>query len=114
MQLGDGKVYNWKYVETRRTNKQTGKQTYSLKIWLCNGNKALRESDINSAFHFEMDKKAEGVEFENSINDFIQEQSEKCSSVDPENFKDYIPKMSYQEFNKWKAKDKDEQLTIDV
>ena len=97
----------WVFVETVRNNKKTGAVTRKLDIYLCNGNKVLRETtEANGALHFERKmQQEEGWEFENSMNDFFDEQKLKLESQNPEKFKHLMVRMTSSEFKKWRSDD---------
>lgn len=102
------KDYNWKFVESIRTAKKTGVIAKSLKIYLCIGNKVLRESEMNSALHFEREEIEKGNTFENSMNDFLSDQQMKMNSPNPEKYKSNVHRMNPSDFKKWRAKEDDD------
>lgn len=101
-------VFNWQFVQHTRSNKKTG-QTYSkLVIWLCKGNKPLRNTqDIINALKAEERLIEDGHTIDGpTIAQFYDDQLDKYNSSDPSQYKDKVPRISAKEFNKWKSKDK--------
>lgn len=108
-------THNWKFVESKRTVKSTGKMAKKLTFWLCIGNRALRSTtDANVALKTEERLLESGHKIQYPwIADFFDEQLEKINSGLGDKFIYKISRMSQKDFNKWKAKgDKDEQSTF--